>query len=458
MRLTLIILALCFTAAVCRSCLSPTLAEEPIELIKNGRFETGDFSGWDADSNCAPIYRSTGSPHSGDYCARVGTARSSGTLSQKCRIPAKSAATLSFWYNVEKGCSLEARLIRFKDGSVIGSWTLAGTPWKSKRHELDPNLANEDVTVELTGTGYVEEVRVPVYDPVLKIYYYYYTYYYYYAYVDDVSLTAKVVAYEVKMEVGGLPRDFSTRVIIDGLEKDRITSGQQKTYTFMLGESHAIKVEEFVTAESGVRYYCVSNSASFSSDSTHTFSYVKQCFLKVESGFGSCLGEGWYNEGENAAFSVNPPSLPTSGLLGSLGAKYVFDRWSGDSSIASAEGTIIINGPKRISAVWREDYSQPAIVLSLLGIFGGSAALLSTRYAKKGRRAGFKQIFKGAGPAKEEEKPKIEPPALPREPEKVSDKAERERYLKRLEELKAQGKISDAVYERLKKKYQIEKE
>jgi len=457
MRAASTVLTLCVTALLFSIYIPIVLGQQPTELIKNGGFETGDFSDWDADSNCKVLRGSYYKyARSGEFYARVGTHSSSGTLSQTCKIPAKSAATLSFWYSVEKGCTLEARLLKSKDGSVVRSWRLTGEAWKSARLDLDLGLANEEVTVEFTGTGHEEVQLIPYRTPYGIIYMR--SYDYYYACVDDVSLVSKVVAYEVKITISGLPGDLSTKVLVDGEMKDRAKGEQAILYTFRLGESHAIEVEQSVAGESGVRYYCASNSASFSSDSTQTFTYVKQYFLKVESAFGSCRGEGWYNDGENAGFSIDPTSLPMSGLFGSLGAKYVFDRWGGDLSITSAEGTILVNGPKRVSAIWREDYSQPTIILILSGIFGGSGAFLSIRYARKGKTVRFKQIFKGVTPAKEEAKPTVEPVALPRgpPPEKVSDKAERERYLKRLDELKAQGKISEKVYERLKKKYQIQ--
>jgi len=428
------------------------VAQQPAELIKNGGFETGDFSDWGADSSCKVVRSSYYEPaHTGDYSARIGTHSSSGTLSQKCRIPAKSAATLSFWYTVERGSRLEARLVKSRDGSLVRSWSLTGEAWKPVKQDLDLSLADEEVTIEFTGVGDVKEEVTPYLTPAGIIYVRSYTYYF--PYVDDVSLVSRVVAYEVKVQISGLAQGLSTKVLVDGVTKDSIKTEQALVYTFKLGESHKIEVEQIVTEDGGVRYYCASNSASFSSDSNHAFRYVRQFLLKVESGFGSCSGGAWYTEGENAAFSVAPTSLPMSGLLGTLGAKYVFDRWSGDSSITTPEGSILINGPKRVSAIWREDYSQPMIILAILGIIGSAGVFLSIRRLRKGKAVGLKQEFKYVGPAKEEAKPKGEEAAkiVEAPPEKPED---RERYLKRLEELKAQGKISEKVYERLKKKYQ----
>jgi len=48
------------------------------------------------------------------------------------------------------------------------------------------------------------------------------------------------------------------------------------------------------------------------------------------------------------------------------------------------------------------------------------------------------------------------PSTKPVEPSKVDDRAAYARYLEKLQELKAQGKISEKVYERLKKRYEAE--
>jgi len=445
---------LCFVI-VSSHLLSMRVAAQPNELVVNGGFETGDFNGWSADNNCAVIYIQastdlTAHDSRSKYSTRVGTARMAGTLAQTVRIPAKCAATLSFWCIVGQGCTLDGKVTRKKDGAVIASWSLAGAAWKSKKQELDVSLANEEVTIEFTGTGYVEEKVVRMFDPFSKMWFYQTYREYKYAYVDDVSLVPRVAAYEATVRIGGLPENVLAKILVDGREREKIPGGQTGVYAFPLGESHEIEVEQYVDGGIGVRYYCESNQILFSSDKTHIFYYKKQYLLKIESDLGTCKGEGWYGAGENVTISANPSSIPLSGILGSLGGRYVFDRWSGDLSSQSAEATVYMDGPKTIKAQWKEDYAMLTAVVGALVAAGGGGAFLSIRRARKGKRIGVKS-FK-IGPTKEEAKPKGEPTVpAPEKQVKEVDKAEIEQRLKKLDELMAQGKIGKSVFDRLRK-------
>ena len=70
------------------------------------------------------------------------------------------------------------------------------------------------------------------------------------------------------------------------------------------------------------------------------------------------------------------------------------------------------------------------------------------------RRVGVTSLTKAS--VGEEAKPKVESPRKPRE--EKSKSRDYQRYLKRLEELKSQGKIGEKVYERLRKEYEVQTE
>jgi len=97
-----------------------------------------------------------------------------------------------------------------------------------------------------------------------------------------------------------------------------------------------------------------------------------QHYLNVSSSFGEVDGEGWYDEGSNATFELISPE--SQGFL----VRQVFKGWSGDSNITSLKGTLIIDRPKKVVAIWEADWSQLYIVaviaivavLTLLVTFG----------------------------------------------------------------------------------------
>ena len=70
-------------------------------LVTNGGFETGDFTGWtltnvDLDNDFVFV-ANTGTQHSGDYEALLGKTGSVGTLSQSIATTAGQSYIVSFW-------------------------------------------------------------------------------------------------------------------------------------------------------------------------------------------------------------------------------------------------------------------------------------------------------------------------------------------------------------------------
>lgn len=88
--------------------------------------------------------------------------------------------------------------------------------------------------------------------------------------------------------------------------------------------------------------------------------------LVVDSAFGNPQGAGYYPAGSTATFSVTSPD----GFL----IQHVLVQWEGDFQGTSPEGSLIMDGPKVVHAVWREDYTQLYIVIGVVAavvVIGG---------------------------------------------------------------------------------------
>lgn len=241
---------------------------------------------------------------------------------------------------------------------------------------------------------------------------------------------------EIRFQLSGVHSDAEGAVIIiDGASY----SYQQlpRSYTWKVGSTHTIDANSLVTGGSGKRYVWKSwsNADQIKSQTievTRAITYMAvfrtQYLLTVNSPVGNPQGSGWYDEGSTATFSVTSPS-PTEGLLGILGSKHVFDHWSGNSSVTTANASITMDGPKAVIAEWRADNTMPFVVSTMIA---AALAVLTILAKRRGRE-----------PLSPEARALLQPVA-----------ARYGEYLARLERLKAEGFISERVYQRLRSEYQ----
>ena len=82
--------------------------------------------------------------------------------------------------------------------------------------------------------------------------------------------------------------------------------------------------------------------------------------LIVTSPEGKVDGSGWYKAGTAAKWSVNPPEVPMSGILGFFRGKLKPDN---------ATGTEVMDSQKTVTVTWYPDYTMPAVLISLLLLF-----------------------------------------------------------------------------------------
>ena len=101
--------------------------------------------------------------------------------------------------------------------------------------------------------------------------------------------------------------------------------------------------EVFSSWSTGGTNYAGSNGITMNSPVTSTASWQGQYYLTVSSSHGSPTGQGWYNSGASASFSVSTP------ISGGAGTQYAFSSWagsgSGSYSGASASASCTMNGP-----------------------------------------------------------------------------------------------------------------
>ena len=131
---------ICLAASTAIGACSPAIAGN---LVVNGGFETGDFTGWTANAVSYPMYIVTSPVEEGTYAAQIaGYSYRPDVLSQTLTTTSGQGYTLSFWrYQQNVGPVTEVNVTW--DGATIFSETLTGPG----------DVSYQQFTAHVVGTG-----------------------------------------------------------------------------------------------------------------------------------------------------------------------------------------------------------------------------------------------------------------------------------------------------------------
>ena len=105
--------------------------------------------------------------------------------------------------------------------------------------------------------------------------------------------------------------------------------------------------------------------------------YNQQYYLTVSSNQGSVSGQGWYDAGSTAQISASTPPSPSYGI------NMVFNGWQGGIQSSSQSTTILMDGPKSVTATWNTDptvlYVTVALVIAAIAVVVVVGALVGGR-------------------------------------------------------------------------------
>ena len=103
-----------------------------------------------------------------------------------------------------------------------------------------------------------------------------------------------------------------------------------------------------------------------------------QHYVRVITEHSSAVGEGWYDDGSYATVKLAATDVD-AGLV-----TYHFERWegleAGDAVVERGTVKVLVNKPRSLVAVWREDYTRAYPLLGLL------AAVAAAVFAVKARK------------------------------------------------------------------------
>ena len=135
---------------------------------------------------------------------------------------------------------------------------------------------------------------------------------------------------------------------------------------------HNITVPQLLNVSSSTRlrfdHWSDGSSSTFRSilitnSTTLQAYYVNQNLLTLIGAQGNVTVFTWYDSDDNATFSTSQYA-PATGPLGILGARLTFQGWyeNGQLLTDSPNGTISMDRPHTLTAIWQVDYVVPAAV------------------------------------------------------------------------------------------------
>jgi hypothetical protein len=175
--------------------------------------------------------------------------------------------------------------------------------------------------------------------------------------LTPVALNVNVPS-NVAVVVDGVPQPAGSATVGVALGQHNITVPRLVN----VSESTRLRFDHWSDGyPSTLRSIVVTNSTTLQAD------YVTQNLLTLIGVQGNATVPTWYDADKNATFSTNQYA-PTSGVLGTLGLRLSFQGWyeNGQLLTNSRTGTISMNKPHTLTALWQLDYSIPAAIM--LGI------------------------------------------------------------------------------------------
>ncbi len=172
--------------------------------------------------------------------------------------------------------------------------------------------------------------------------------------------------YDVSLSVSGILSQVSAGLMVDGQHGGTVGGSENKKLSFTIGSSHSIQVDQYVSGDTGVRYYCAENTWSVSDAGAHTFIYRTQYQFNVladPSGVTPTTGGGWYNDGTTVQTNQAPQTVK-----GPSGTQYAFKNWELDGTAQSGNQlTVTMDKPHTAVAKYTTQYE---LVIDSPGMLG----------------------------------------------------------------------------------------
>ena len=192
--------------------------------------------------------------------------------------------------------------------------------------------------------------------------------------------------FRVSSTVQLLPHVFAVDLTVDGQTHGLLQGGKILTLRFQSGSQHSFQVTGETFAANATRYIVAQYGAPFSDNGAFKPTVRVQYLLTLESPLGQIDGEGWYDAGSYANFTVRPTEI-SKGFPRLLGVAFFFDHWIDEHGNRVASGSLRMDSSHALRASWGARLAdwRPVLLLVVLIVAAALALESRRRKARKGQ-------------------------------------------------------------------------
>jgi len=186
--------------------------------------------------------------------------------------------------------------------------------------------------------------------------------------------------------------NYATQVYLDVSTDPTGATDVTASSWYALGSSASISaVPTEVEPSEGTKYLFIEWTVDGTTRSGNGFTIVMDTphkvvakfdtmyLLTIESPYGRPTGGKYYKAGETAEFSVTTPD--------GIGIQHVFVEYTGDFQGKDPKGSLVMDGPKRVVAVWTTSYFQLYLIIGVIAAIAAVAGVLLWRRRTAGPAA-----------------------------------------------------------------------
>jgi subtilisin family serine protease len=173
--------------------------------------------------------------------------------------------------------------------------------------------------------------------------------------------------FRVSSILDSLSQSFAVELTVDGQPHGLLHGGKVLTLRFMSGSSHSLQVRGETYTANTTRYIVTQHGAVFSANGAFKPGAQVQYLLSLESPLSQTYGEGWYDEGSYANFTVSPLEI-SNGFGRLLGVTFFFDHWVDEHGNKVFSGSLRMDSSHTLKASWNARLTdwRPILILVVL--------------------------------------------------------------------------------------------